>query len=285
MNSSSYCQGRRRLRAAAGFMLMFASLAGNVQAAEFDQKLSAPLMKDAGTLRTQAQSYSTRFVALQGAGPEQLITNRALASERFDLAWQIQQSIDVHRPLGDLSAVGFVDRGDGSFSIDLEKFPQWDRLDQALSGLLPQLEWEAYSRELINRGMARNEAVKMGAYVASHNVRAAVGAKTLPISLGFSRLVRKFDKLKRPVPDALVLSYVYQRERAAAEATREWTAGLLESVDAQGARVLLSVAAEGQPTYIWGPSDQPGGIADILATVRQPNFEQLVTASANGEAP
>jgi hypothetical protein len=263
----------------------FALLANPAQAAGFDERMKAPLMKDAGTLRTQAQSYSARFAALQGAGPEQLITNRALAGERFDLSWQIQQAIDVGRPLGDLSAIGFVDRGDGSYGIDLQQFPQWDRVDQTLTALLPQMDWDVYSRDLANRGMTNSAVAKLKDYVASHDARVAVGEKTLPISLSFSHVIRKFDKIKRPVPDAIVLSYVYQRERAGADATREWTAGLLESVDAHSAHILLSAFAEGHPAYIWAPSDQPAGIADILATVRRPDFEELATASAKGVAP
>jgi len=287
MNLSSHHRGRHRRRVAASLMLIFnlALLANAAQAAEFDERVKAPLMKDAGSLRTQAQSYSARFAALQGASADQLITNRALASERFDLSWQIQQAIDVRRPLGDLSAVGFVDRGDGSYDIDLREFPQWDRVDQTLTALMPQMNWDVYSRDLMNRGMSKADVEKLKQYVASHDVRIAVGEKTLPISLGFGRTVRKFDKLKRPVADALVLSYVYQRERSGAEATREWAAGLLGSVDAASARILLSTLSEGHPSYIWAPSDQSAGIADILATVRQPDFESLATASAKGEAP
>jgi len=270
---------------AANLLLLLASVGGVVLAADFDEKLKAPLMKDAGTLRTQAQSFSARFSELERAGAEQLITNRTLAGERFDLAWQIQQAIDTHRPLGDLSVIGLVDRGDGSYRIDLNKFPQWDRQDQYIVGILPQLNWDAFGQQLINRGMAPNEIAKLRQYIATHDARAAAGASKLPISLSFSRLVRKYDKIKRPVPDSVVLSYVYQRARADAEATRDWTDGLLKSVEPQSARVLLSTLNEGETSSIWAPSDQAAGIADILATTRLPNFEELVTAESRGEVP
>jgi hypothetical protein len=285
MNSSSHRQPRRRLRVAAGFVLMFATLSGIAAAVEFDERVKAPLMKDGAALRTQAQSYSARFATLRESGPEELITNQVLAGERFDLSWQIQQAIDVHRPVGDLSAVGFVDRGDGSYSVDLLAFPQWDVPDRHLSTLLPQMNWDAVSRQLISRGMTPDESAKLGQYFATHDLNAMTAAKTLPLSVGFSRVVRKFDKLKRPVPEALVLSYVYQRARAADEATRQWMADLLQSVGAHGGRIVLSSLAEGESKSVWSPSDQSAGIADILATVRKTNFEELATAEAQGAAP
>lgn len=285
MHVESNCRGRQRRRAAAGLMLMLAGFAGVAGAVDFDERVKAPLMKDAGTLRAQAQSFSARFAELQAAGPEQLITNRTLAGERFDLAWQIQQAIDVGRPLGDVSGIGFVNRGDGSYSIDLDAFPQWDRIDRELSEVLPRLNWDAFEQQLMNRGMQKEAAAKLKAYVDTHDVRAATNAKLLPISLSFSKLVGKFDKLKRPVSDATVLSYVYQRARAASEGSREWTSGLLGSVDAHSSRILLSAMSEGETSAIWSPSDQAAGIADILATVRRPDFEQRATAEMKGATP
>jgi hypothetical protein len=265
-------------------MLVLASLAVTAQAVEFDERLKVPLMKDAGALRTQAQSFSARFADLKDAGAEQLITNSTLANERFDLAWQIQQAIDVHRPLGDLTTLGFVARGDGSYGIDLNAFPQWNRLDQQMAALLPQMNWDLFTRQLVDRGMPPADVAKLELYVSTHDAHASAGAQALPVSLSFARIVRKYDKLKQPVPDPVVLSYVYQRARTTADATREWADGLLKSVGAQSARILLSILSEGQSTSVWAPDDQPAGIADILATVRQPDFEARATAQAKGDA-
>ena len=268
-----------------GFMLMLAAQAGIAQAVEFDEKAKAPLMKDAGTLRSQAQSFSARFAALQDAGTEQLITNRALASERFDLAWQIQQAIDLHRPLGDVSAIGFVSRGDGSYDIDFNSFPQWERVDRKLAALLPTYDRETLAQILMNRGFSTDETAQLESYLAGRDPGAEARRKKLPVALSFGKVVGKYDKLRRPVPDAVVLSYIYQRERAGAEATREWTADLLNSIGAHGARILLSAMSEGTSTAVWAPSDQPAGIADILAAVRRPDFEQQAAAQAAGATP
>jgi hypothetical protein len=278
-------QGRQRLRIASGLMLILANLAGLARAAEFDEKVIVPLMKDAGTMRAHAQSFSARFGDLKATGLEQLVTNRALASEQFDLVWQLQQAIDVRRPLGDIAALGFVSRGDGSYDIDFHAFPQWERVDRKLAALLPTFNQEALVQQLTNRGFTADEAANLQIYLASHDANAAAKAKKLPVALGFSKLVKKFDMTHRTVPDSLVLSYVYQRERASADATREWAAGLLNSLGAHGARILLSTVNEGTSTSVWAPSDQSAGIADTLAIVRRPDFEELATAQIKGETP
>ena len=78
-------------------------------------------------------------------------------------------------------------------------------------------------------------------------------AATLPVALGFARAVRKFDKLKRPVPDALVHSFWYQRARAASEANRAWVEGLMKSFDAQRGRILLSSFLELEADHVLDP--------------------------------
>jgi len=285
MNSSSYFHGRRRLRAAAGCMLMLASLAGSAGAVGFDEKAAAPQIQDAGTLRSQAQSFSARFTELQDAGMEQLITNRVLAAERFDLTWRIQQAIDLRRPLGDMSAIGFVSHGNSTYGIDFNAFPQWERVDRKLAVLLPTYDWETLVQYLMNRGFTADETARLKAFLASRDAKAEANQKKLPIALGFGKVVRKFDQAKRAVPDSLVLSYLYQRESAAAEATREWAAALLNSIGAHGARILLSAMSEGTSTSVWTPEDRAAGIADVLASARRPDFEQRATTQATGATP
>jgi hypothetical protein len=284
MNPSSY-DHRQRLSVAASFVLLLASLAGIARAVEFDEQVKAPTMKDAGALRAQAQAFSARFGELQDAGVQQLITSPALASQRFDLIWQIQQAIDVHRPLGDMSSFGLVSRGDDSYSIDFNSFPQWERVDRKLGELLPAYDWDPLVQMLMNRGFTADETAKLKAYLTSRDAAAEAYRKRLPIALSFSKAVRKYDKIQRPVPDAVVLSYIYQRERAASEATREWAVGLLDAIGPHGARILLSTLSEGTSTSVWAPSDQRAGIADTLAAVRQPDFEQQAIAQAPGAKP
>jgi hypothetical protein len=265
-------------------LLMLACCAGTAQAVEFDEKLKAPLVKEPAVLRSQAQSYVAKFNALQ-ASPQELIGNRALAAERFDLAFQIQRAIDVHRPLGDLSAVGLEAREDGSYRVDYNAAPQWEKPDEVLSAMLTSVDWQAFGAQLISRGFREADVAKLKDYVSSHNLQQTSKRDTLPLALSFSKVVKKYDKIKRPVDDALVLSYIYQREKLLAEKSRQWAEELLNALDAQPARVLLAYFGEMQSTGVWGPSDQRAGIDEQLRLMRLPDFEQLATAEATGSAP
>ena len=265
-------------------MLLLASFAGSAQAVEFDEKIKAPMVKEPAALRNQAQSYVAKFAALQ-ADPAALISNRALAAERFDLSWQIQQAIDVHRPLGDLSAVGLEVRKEGGYRIDFNAWPQWDRPEGKFSFLLADPNWQGIGAELISRGFREADVATLKEYVSTHDLQKDSMRESLPLTLSFSKVVKKYDKIKRPVDDAAVLSYIYQREKLNAERGREWAEGLLNSLDAQRSRILLAFIDEMQSTGVWAPSNQRVGIDEQLRLMRLPDFEQLATAEAFGGAP
>ena len=285
----SNCHGRqcRRWRSAWAMALMacLAAHASSALAVEFDEKLKAPMMKNQAELHSQAQAYSARFAAVREAAPEQLIRNPALARERFDLAWQIQWAIDTRKPLDALTAAGITAQADGSYLIDSDAHPEWNELHQAMPGLLSGENLDHWVPLLVARGFRTEDVEILREYAKAHAPAAASSAASLPIALGFGRTVRKLDKLKRPIPDALVQSFLYQRARVADESSRLWVEGLLKVLDAQRGRILVSSFLELERTTTWIPEDVSEGIAALLAEVRRPDFEALVTAEANGVAP
>ncbi|HEY6124199.1 MAG TPA: hypothetical protein VIV63_06085 [Steroidobacteraceae bacterium] len=269
----------------AALLLMLASFAGGAHAVEFDEKIRAPMVREPATLRTQALSYAEKFKALHAASPQDVIRNRALTAERFDITWQIQQAIDTGRPLGDLSAIGLEKKENGSYEIDFNANPEWDRPDFAFLTVLKHENQQAIDLVLTSRGFREADLATLKQYVSTHDLDQTVRSESLPLTLGFSKIVKKYDKLKRPVDDAAVLSYIYQREKLAAENGRRWAEGVLNVLDAQRARILLSFMGEMSIKGIWAPSDQRAGIDEQLRLMRLPNFEQLVVAEAAGVTP
>jgi hypothetical protein len=263
-------------RHAAVLLLLFAGLATVLHAAGFDENVKSPQMKSISDLRLRAQSYSTRFEQAFATSSLVSITDHAMAQERFDLAWQMRRAIDARLPLGDLSAIGIVNRGDGTYSVDLTAFPQWNPLDEKMIAILSELDLDQLGVQLVNRGFVESDVVRLKEYVATHDVRSAIDARTRPIALGFSRSVRGYDTSRRAVPASLALSFIYQRESAASLAMREWSENLLATLDPRSARVFVSLLAEGESSSIWSPSDPVEGIRDIMTAVRQPDFEQRV---------
>lgn len=270
---------------AAAVIAMFASIVGVAQAAEFDEKLKAPQLRDATELRAQAQSYSERDAQARVAGLGSLMRDRQLAKQRFDLSWDLQRAIDARRPVGDLSAQGLVDRGDGSYDVDLTAHPQWADPASDLSTLLPVFDPVGLGIELTRRGMTPEDLATLREYPKSHDVNAAKASALLPIATSFSRAVRKYDKLKRPVPDAMVMSYLYQREWVRTEVEREWAASFLDALGPHASRILQSYLGELQRSGTYAPSDPRAGIDGVLASLRLPDFERRAAAEAKGVTP
>jgi hypothetical protein len=115
-------------------------------------------------------------------------------------------------------------------------------------------------------------------------VKQAAREAKVPVALGFQRVVQKFDKAGRPVPNALVVSYWYQSSREYSEAYRTWSEGLLKSLDAQRARVLLSYLAELVSFKSLIPESVDEGIIQTLTSIRAPDLEKRLTTT-EGAAP
>ena len=281
-------QGRQRHRwrpALAALMVTLAGLISVAQAAEFDERLTAPMMTSQGELHLQAKAYSARFVAMRDATPEHLIRKPELARARFDVIWQIQRAIDDRQSLNELADAGIIARPDGSYVVDTGAHPEWNELHQTIAALLSGENLDKWLPLLVARGFRVEDEQLVREYVRVHDPVAVSAAATLPAALGFGRTVRKFDKLKRPVPDALVHSFLYQRARAASESNRLWVEGLMNVLDAQRARILVSSFLELGGTSYWIPENVSEGIATVLADVRRPDFEALVIKEAKGVAP
>ena len=273
------------LRLASTLLVLLAAFAGSAQAVDFDETLKAPQAKGAPEIKKMAENYSATFARLEAASPAESVTNRSLFMEYFDLKWQLERAIDERRLLEDLSATGFVKQDDGSFRIDLGANPQWDPFVVKLASFLPNMNIDSAAPLLINRGFRESDVAALKKYVADHDLKAALAEKTLPIAVGFSKVVKKFDKLKKPVGNGLVFSFIYQREKAAALAKQRWAEGLLGALDAQRVRVLHSYFSEMKGSAMWAPSDVATGVAGILAQMRLPDYEQRAIAEAKGVAP
>ena len=288
MQVTSSCQCRRRsMRRSLAAVLMLAVAGGGAlaQAAGFDEKLKAPMMRDAAKTAAQAREFGARFREIRAATPSQVVTNATLAREKFDFRWQVENAIDQRKPIPEFEELGFESIGNGSYKVNLNEHPEWDDVPRGLITNLAAENLEPLTQVLVERGFRPEDVTVLKNYVMSHNARVASKAASLPIALGFANIVRKFDKAKRPVPDALVLSYVYQTARASSESDRLWAVELLNQFDAQRRRVLLSTYMEFEVTGEWHPTDPALVIADQLSTVRLANFEELAKAEAKGVAP
>ena len=287
MQVTSYqCRTRqpRRGPVAASLLLCFASIVGVAQAVEFDERQKAPVAMEATELKSRAQSYSARFARLRELSPTEMVTNKALFLEHFDLVWQINRALEDKRPLEDLSALGLV-KHDGGFRIDYSEFPEWQPFPEVLASLVPTWSMDGVGPLLVNRGFRGSDVAALKNYVDTHDLKAATSSRTLPIAISFSKVVKKYDKIKRPVGKDLVFAFLYQRGKVEAEARRAWSEGLIRTLDDQRVRVLHSYFAEMPGIGYWSSSDVDAGVANLLAVMRLPDYEQRATAEARGVSP
>jgi hypothetical protein len=164
-------------------------------------------------------------------------------------------------------------------------YPQWASFTDALVAMMPTMNFEVAGPLLINRGFRETDVAALRDYVATNDLKKVAAAKTLPIAISFSRLVKKYDATKRPVSKDLVFSFIYQREKNEAESKRAWAEGLLRVLDAQRVRVLHSYFDEMTRSVVWGPSNTEAGVADLLALMRLPDYEKRAIAAAKGVEP
>jgi hypothetical protein len=197
---------------------------------------------------------------------------------------QLERAINERKPLPDLESLGFVSVGDGGYKIDTRQHPEWRAQGEFIATLLSGKLRDGIFAELLQRGFRPEDVAALKEYVGSHDVKKAARAARLPVALGFQRVVRKFDKAGRPVPDVLVVSYWYQSTREYLDANRAWSEGLLKSVDAQRARVLLSFLSELVSFKSLIPESVDVGIVQTLSSIRAPDLEKRLM-STEGEAP
>ena len=172
------------------------------------------------------------------------------------------------------------------FRIDYNAFPQWQPFPETarLAGARPW-SMDAAGPLLVNRGFRDSDIVALRNYVATHDLKAAASSRTLPLAISSSKVVKKFDKMKRPVDKALVFSFLYQRSKVEAEVRRAWSEALMRTLDDQRVRALQSYFSEMQGVGYWLPDDPDAGVASLSAVMRLPDYEQRATAEAAGVAP
>ena len=211
MHVTSYQCRRKRPRrgpVAAGLLLWFASIAGVAQAVEFDEKLKAPMARGGAELKSMAESYSASFARLQRLShPRRWSRTRRSFSSTSISSGRLNRALEDKRPLEDLSAIGLVKDGSGGFRIDYNAFPQWQPFPETLASMMPDLSLDTAGPLLINRGFRESDVAAIRNYLETHDLKAATSARTLPIAISFSKVVKKYDKIKRPVGKDLVFSY------------------------------------------------------------------------------
>jgi hypothetical protein len=243
----------------ASFILSLAALhAAALSAASFDERVQAPKVTTDQALHNQLKTFFNTYQKKQQEDdPAAFIRDRAAHKQWSDAHFAFTRALDEGRKLDDLSAFGLIVQPDGSYSVDLKKFPQWGPLDERLTMFLNPEVFESYIPTLQARGFRDEDVETMRTYLSTHDPRQQTYAEGKPLVDSFAKRVqnRKASGLQPDLDE--VMSYRYQKDRIKSEARRQWTVGLMDSLDKQRQRILVSILDEFPAELAFGVATAP----------------------------
>jgi hypothetical protein len=230
-----------------------------VRAAPFDEKAQAPRIANSQALRSKLAAHFATFERKQQeADPAAFIRDRVAHKQWSDLFFAVELAMAEKIPLKGLDAFGLVAKPGGRFVVDLQAFPQWEPLDSRLRKLTNEAVVESYVPALRARGFRDEDVDALRAYLANNDPEIAVYAEGRPLVETFAQRLQGQRKDGKKLNLQEVLAYRYQKSMIRAEAQRRWAVGLMDALDAQRQRVLVSFLDEGfKSEMMFGVATEP----------------------------
>ncbi len=240
-------------------------------AAAFDPTVSAPRELTGPELKSRIPTY---FRGGSNSTLAAALRDRNAHSQWVEFHWQFMEAIDAGRPLKELEEFGLVSKGDGSYSIDLIRYPHWHPLDARLKMLRNQGGLDFHIQELRIRGFRENDVAALRDYLAKTDPERGLRAEDLSRADSFVARVKARKSESQGIDRAELRALLYQQQRSAAKASRAWAVGLLDSLDPQRQRILESYVLEWRTHTTIAPSKP----AD-----REANLKELERHLLSGE--
>jgi hypothetical protein len=271
---------QNRLGASVGLLLALL-VAAPTQAAPFDEKQRAPRVATSQALRSRLEAHFATFQRKQqDADPAAFIRDRVAYRQWSDLYFSVQLAMDEKTPLKGLEAFGLVARPDGTYTVDLHAFPQWEPLDSRLHKLTNPEILESYVPALKARGFRDEDVSALRTYVATHDPRLVLHTEGRQLVDTFAQRLqaqRKSGKQRADLQE--VLAYRYQKSSLRTDIERRWAVGLMDALDPQRQRILVSFLDEFQAEMAFGVASDD--LAETLEHEAQPivsgEYVQILT--------
>jgi hypothetical protein len=236
------------------------ALAGAAHAAPFDERIQAPKAATAapGEIEARLRAHFETFDRKQQESePGAFIRDRSAHKQWVDLYFSITRAMDEGRPLANLAAFGLVATPEGQYTIDLKAFPQWDPLDARLFLLSNPDVLESYVPALEARGFRDADVDKLRTYVGTHDPRQLSYPQGRQLFESYAKRLQKRKATGRPPAVEEMLAFRYQKDSIRLEAERQWAVGLLDALDDQRQRILVSFFDELKSERIFGAPSEP----------------------------
>lgn len=270
----------RTRKSFAGALAILLAIA--VQAAPFDEKSKAPRATSSQALRTRFEAHFETFQRKQQeADPAAFIRDQRAYRQWSDLYFAVKRALDERIPLKDLSEFGLVAQADGSYVVDLRKFPQWEPLDERLYLLANPELLENYAPALRARGFRDEDMRTLRAYLATHDPRLAIYTEGRQLVDTFAKQLQGRRQAGQPPNLEEILDYRYQKASLKAELQRQWAIALLDTLDGQRQRILVALFDELESTMTFGRPTEP--LSRTLEQEAQPILSGEYVQTLNSE--
>lgn len=214
--------------------------------APFDERIKSPQAGTTAELRELLQAHFDTFRRKQEEGRVGAFIRDEAAYERWvDLEYRIGLAMDQALPLTDLADFGLIAEPDGTYTVDLKKYPQWEPLDSRLHVLSDASVLESYVPTLKARGFRDADIDILRTYLAAHDPRAAAFPEGKELIESFAQRLRKRQAAGLPLDLNEVMAWRYQKFRLKRAARRQWALGLLDALDDERRGTLVSFLSDG----------------------------------------
>jgi hypothetical protein len=221
-----------------------AMLLGAAHAAPFDSRIKSPPAAVPEQVRARLKAHFETFDRDRQQGPAAFLRNKAAHAQWSDLYYSITLAMDEGKPLRNMDAFGLIANGDGTYTVDLQKFPQWAPLDSRLQVFANQDVLESYEPILKARGFRDSDLAAMRDYLAKHDNQQLTLADSKALADSFAQRVRQRDATGLPTDLEEARAFRYQLAKIRADGDRRWALGLLDTLDNQRQRILASFFEE-----------------------------------------
>lgn len=234
-------------------LLLALLVAAPTEAAPFDEKLKAPRVATSQALRAKLAAHFATFQRKQqDPDPAAFIRDRVAYRQWSDLYFSVQLAMDEKTPLKGLEAYGLVAKADGTYTVDLRAFPQWEPLDSRLHKLANPEVLESFAPALKTRGFGDEDLRALQTYLATHDPDLTLNTEGRQLVDTFANRLQVQRKGGQRLNLQEVLAYRYQKSDLRADVERRWAIGLIDTLDRQRQRILLSYLDEFQSEMTFG---------------------------------
>jgi hypothetical protein len=232
------------------------------QGAPFDERIQSLRAGTTADLRNELRRHFDTFQRKMEEGEVEgriaFIRDEAAYTRWVNLEYRLILAMDEKLPLAELADFGLIAHPDGQYSVEPEQYPQWEPLDQRMYSLANADVLESYIPALEAWGFRDTDIEVLRTYVATHNPEQDFFAEAKELVETFARRLQKRKAAGLSLDLDEVKAYRYQAFRLRRAAERQWALGLLDSLDKQRQRILVSFLYEGYDSKIvFGAPGEP----------------------------